>query len=163
MVKGLILSAGIVLAAIAPATAAAPHRMLRPIDVVAMPSPAPVAGTAYIAFFAPDSASLTPLARRIVGVLLVHIDHRLGVAGPLRLDQRGTHDVPHAFPRLGWWMNVELPKGNLWVPPQVGNRSRSSLQPGGLPRTLSPLAHTVLQRTLISRSLTVAIGYLPSR
>jgi hypothetical protein len=66
MYKGLILSAGIILAGIAPAAAAAPHQALRHIEVVTMPSPAPVAGMAYLAFFAPGSATLTPMARRIV-------------------------------------------------------------------------------------------------
>ena len=66
MYKGLILSVGIILAGIAPAAAAAPHQVLRHIDVVAMPSPAPVAGTAYVAFFAPGRATLTPMARKIV-------------------------------------------------------------------------------------------------
>ena len=66
MYKALVLSAGIILAGIAPAAAAAPHQALRQINVVAMSSPAPVAGTAYVAFFAPDSATLTPTARRIV-------------------------------------------------------------------------------------------------
>ncbi len=66
MFKGLVLSAGIILAGIAPAAAAPPHQALRQIDVVAMSSPAPVSGIAYVAFFAPDSATLTPMARRIV-------------------------------------------------------------------------------------------------
>ena len=66
MYKALVLSAGIILAGIAPAAAAAPHQALRQINVVAMPSPAPVTGSAYVDFFAPDSAALTPTARRIV-------------------------------------------------------------------------------------------------
>ena len=66
MYKALVLSAGIILAGIAPAAAAAPHQALRQINVVAMSSPAPVSGIAYVAFFAPDSATLTPTARRIV-------------------------------------------------------------------------------------------------
>ena len=66
MYKGLVLSAGIMLAGIAPGAAAAPHQMLRNIDVVAMSSPKPVSGLACVAFFAPDSAALTPMVRRIV-------------------------------------------------------------------------------------------------
>ncbi|MDE2011987.1 MAG: hypothetical protein KGJ75_03580 [Alphaproteobacteria bacterium] len=66
MFKGLVLSAGIILAGIAPAAAAAPHQALRNIHVTAMASPAPVAGTAYVAFFAPGSATLSPLAQDIV-------------------------------------------------------------------------------------------------
>ncbi len=66
MHKGLVLSAAIILAAIAPAAAAAPQAMPRNIDVVAMPSPAPVGGMVLVVFFAPDSVVLTPAARRVV-------------------------------------------------------------------------------------------------
>lgn len=66
MLKGLVLSAGMVLAGVAPVAASAPHAMLRNIDVVAMPSLAPVAGTVRAVFFMPGSTMLAPMARRIV-------------------------------------------------------------------------------------------------
>ena len=75
MYKALVLSAGIILAGIAPAAAAAPHQALRQINVVAMSSPAPVSGIAYVAFFAPDSATLTPTARRIVASAVQRAEH----------------------------------------------------------------------------------------
>lgn len=68
MLKGCLLSASIVLAGFAPAAAAAPHAAVRNIAVIAMASatPAPVPGTVRVVFFAPDSAALSPAARRIV-------------------------------------------------------------------------------------------------
>lgn len=66
MHKWMVLSASVILAAIASPAAAASHAPLRNIKVVVTPTPASVAGTVRVVFFSPDSATLTPMAQRIV-------------------------------------------------------------------------------------------------